>query len=320
MGILDIRPAARGGSKAIIAICGTTGSGKTLTALLIARGMVKSAKEIGFLDTEHKRGSFYADKLDAPFMIADLYPPFSPSRYAAAIREYQEAGVKVLVIDSGSHEWEGEGGCEDIANAAILNGKVMANWKLAKKEHKGFMNVLLHCDMHLIICIRAREKTSFSNPKDPVSLGIQPICEKSFMFEMMASFMVENQGRNQKFIKIPEFLLPAFGDGNGYLGIQTGKKILEWVEKGETPDAEIEKIKSEMLMACENGLEAVLKIWTPLSKTLKTKLESHKNICKESALEYEKQAKQGEQTPAEQLADTKAELEKKGEQTALNLP
>jgi len=105
MGVLNIRPVESGQSKAVIGIAGVSGDGKTYTALLMARGMVNNATEIGFLDTENKRGSLYADILDGKFMIGDLYPPFSPTRYAEAIREFQEAGVKVLVIDSVTHEW-----------------------------------------------------------------------------------------------------------------------------------------------------------------------------------------------------------------------
>ena len=78
MGILNIRPAVRGGSKVILGIAGPSGSGKTYTALQIARGMVSDSSKIGFLDTENKRGSLYADILDGKFMIADLYAPFSP--------------------------------------------------------------------------------------------------------------------------------------------------------------------------------------------------------------------------------------------------
>lgn len=210
MSILNIRPAVRGESKAIIAIAGISGSGKTYTALKIARGMVSHPSKIGFLDTENKRGSLYADILDGPFMIGDLYPPFSPKRYSEAIKEFQAAGVEVLVIDSISHEWEGEGGCDDIANAPLLAGKKMANWVGAKREHKSFMGTLLQCNMNVICCIRAREKTDFKDPNKPVSLGIQPICEKNFMFEMTASMLMENEGRTQKFLKLPSFLQQAF--------------------------------------------------------------------------------------------------------------
>lgn len=320
MGILNIKPVKRGGSKALLAISGPTGSGKTLTALLIARGMVDKPSEIGFLDTEHKRGSFYADKLDGAFMIGDLFPPFSPSRYREAIKEFQEHGVKVLVVDSGSHEWEGEGGCEDIANAPLNAGKKMADWVRAKREHKAFMNTLLHSDMHIIICLRAREKTDFKDPAKPISLGIQPICEKNFMFEMMASIFVENEGKSQKHIKVPNFLKDAFGTGEGYLGIETGRKIIDWINKGEREDPEVAKIKSEMLMACEMGLAGVTAIWNSLTPTMKKKLQEHKDLCKEAALEYEKQAKEANETPQESLSDRMKAGETNAKETVNNLP
>lgn len=292
MGIINIRPAVRGGSKAIIGIAGISGSGKTYTALKIARGMVSSASEIGFLDTENKRGSLYADILDAPFMIADLYPPFSPSRYAAAIKEFQDAGVKVLVIDSVSHEWEGEGGCDDIANAPLKNGKKMANWIGAKREHKAFMNVLLQCDMNIICCIRAREKTDFKDPMKPVSLGLQPVCEKNFMFEMTASLLMENEGKNQTFLKLPSFLKTAFGNGVGYLDEKTGQSLINWINEGEKESPEITRIKSEMLMACESGLSAVVEIWNSLTLEQKKQLQEHKELCKQAAEEYDRQNEQ----------------------------
>ena len=204
MSILNIRQVQKGGSKPIIAIAGTTGSGKTYTALKIARGMVSRPCEIGFLDTENGRGSLYHNIFDEPFQIGDLYAPFSPIRYAQSIKEFVDAGVKVLVIDSGSHEWEGEGGCDDIAQAPLLAGKKMANWVGAKRMHKGFMNAILYSPIPIIICLRAREKTDFTNIDKPRSLGIQPICEKSFMFELFFESRIEG------LLKIKNFTAKEF--------------------------------------------------------------------------------------------------------------
>ena len=298
MSILSIRPAVRGGSKAIIGIGGISGSGKTYTALLLARGMVSKPSEIGFLDTENKRGSLYADILDGQFMIGDLYPPFSPKRYAEAIKEFQDAGVKVLVIDSVSHEWEGEGGCDDIANAKI--GK-MQNWIGAKREHKAFMNTLLQCNMHIICCIRAREKTDFKDPAKPVSLGIQPVCEKNFMFEMTASLLMEEEGKKQKFLKIPSFLKDAFGSGTGYIGKETGKKLIDRINTGEKENPELTKIKSEMLMICEGGLASLEAKWNTLTKEIKKQLLPFMENMKESAKAYDEMALQADETPQDEL-------------------
>lgn len=311
MGIINITPVKSGQSKVLIGIAGVSGSGKTYTALQIARGMVKKPSEIGFLDTENKRGSLYADILDGPFMIGDLYPPFSPSRYIQAIKEFQDHGVKVLVIDSVSHEFEGTGGCDDIANAPKADGteRKVANWIGAKREHKKFMNTLLQCNMNIIVCLRAREKTDFKDPTKPVSLGIQPIQEKNFMFEMTASLLMENEGKKQTFLKLPFFLKDAFvADSNGYLGEKTGKAIIKWLETGEKEDPEIKRLKSEMTMAAESGLDEVVKIWNSLTKPQQKILESHKNICKESAEEYQRQ-----RDDANNLYEEKSVEEKKEE-------
>ncbi len=293
MSVLNIRPVESGQSKAVIGIAGISGSGKTYTAILMARGMVDKPSEIGFLDTENGRGSLYADILDGKFMIGDLYPPFSPTRYAQAIQEFQDAGVKVLVIDSVTHEWEGSGGCDDIANAPKADGtpRKVANWIGAKREHKQFMNVLLQSNMDIICCIRAREKTDFTNPNLPKSLGVQPICEKNFMFEMTASLLMTNEGKNQTFLKIPSFLKPSFGNGQDYLGIETGKKIRTWLSQGEKEDPEITRIKSEALLVCENGVDALTKLWNSLTPEQKKsdKLLKHFGLCKESAKAYDAQ-------------------------------
>lgn len=316
MAILNIRPVVRGGSKVVLGIAGPTGSGKTLTALFIARGMVSKASEIGFLDTENGRGSYYADKLDSKFQIADLYPPFSPLRYSQAIKEFQEAGVKVLVIDSVSHEWEGEGGCDDIAGQK-MGASERDNWIGAKKQHKRFMNTLLQSNMHIICCIRAREKSDFKNPNKPVSIGMQPICEKNFMFEMTASVMIGNQGKTQDPLKIPEFFLEAFGNGKGYIGAETGKKILAWAEGAAKEDPAITKIKSEMLQACEFGLAGVIAIWNSITPVQRKALAAHKEVCKQAAEEYERQAKEAQETPQDTL---RREIAGNGVQVQIDMP
>lgn len=298
MSILNIRKAVRSGSRVVIGIAGQSGEGKTYTALKIARGMVDKPEEIGFLDTENRRGSLYADILDGQFLIGDLYAPFSPQRYADAIKEFQDAGVKVLVIDSGSHEHEGEGGLEDIANAPLLAGKRMADWKKAKSEHKKFMNAMLQSDMHIILCLRAREKTDFKNPKQPVSLGIQPICEKNVLFEMTASMMMFNQGQNQQFIKMPEALRPIFGNGNGYLNESHGKALIDWVNSGEKIDTELESHKNKMQFAASSGTESLKQAWQSMSQSMQQKMEPLKRQYWASAQAFDEMAK--EEAPQEQ--------------------
>lgn len=283
MGILNIREAVRAGSKVVIGIAGPSGSGKTYTALKLARGMVKSPSEIGFLDTENRRGSLYADILDGKFLIGDLFAPFSPDRYRQAIEEFQAAGVKVLVIDSASHEWEGDGGCEEIA----ATGVKVANWKLAKSKHKKFMSGLLQCDMHVIVCIRAREKTSFTNPKEPQSLGMQPICEKNFMFEMTASMMMWNEGLNQQFLKMPEALRSVFGSGDNYLSEAHGEALINWVNSGAVIDKDLEHWRARLQMKTNDGLEKLKAEYLLMPKPIMAKMKEYWPQLEASAKEFD---------------------------------
>jgi hypothetical protein len=289
MSILNIRPAVRAGSKLVLGIAGQSGSGKTLTALYVARGMTDHAGEIGFLDTENRRGSLYANELDGQFLIGDLFYPFSPDRYAVAIKEFQAAGVKVLIVDSVSHEWES--GCMEIAEAPLLRGKKMADWKKTKAEHKKFMTTLLQSDMHIIVCIRAAEKTDFKNPKQPVSLGIQPLCEKNFMFELSASVMMFNEGSYQQHLKIPRDLKEAFGDGQGYLGIETGQQIRAWLDSGNIDD-QLESYRNKMQLASNDGCDALKQAWQAMPEDIQVGLQSVKSVFWASAKAIDEAAAQ----------------------------
>lgn len=299
MAILNIRPAVREGARLVIGLIGTSGSGKTFSALQLAYGLTNGdSSKIGLLDTENRRGSLYADSIRnkdgvaQPFLIADLYAPFSPQRYSQAIKEFQEAGVEVLVVDSGSHEWEGEGGCEDIAD----DGGKVANWKKAKREHKRFMNTLLTCDMHIIICLRAREKTSFKDPKSPQSLGLQPICEKNVPFELTASLMMHDQGLRQDVLKCPADLQSILGRGEGYLTPKDGLNVRRWVDGAAQLDPAIERARNSILSQASEGLSVVDQLWADLPAKIKKSLgDQFIEMVRASASEFDRQASERNQ-------------------------
>lgn len=260
MSVIQIRKAQREGARVVIGIAGVSGSGKTYTAIKLAYGLAGGdGNKVGFLDTENRRGSLYADIVESPFLIGDLYAPFSPARYVEAIREFQAAGVEVLVIDSVSHEWEGTGGCEDIAAAST--NKVIG-WANAKAQHKRFMNLLLQSNMHIIVCIRARDKIDFTDPKNPRPLGVQPVCEKNFMFEMTASLMMRDRGREQDVLKCPSDLVPILGRTSGYITEKDGAALSEWINGAKVLDPTVEKFRNSLQSVTEQGLDALKVAWT----------------------------------------------------------
>lgn len=304
MSVLNIRNAQREGARMVIVLAGPTGCGKTRSALEIAYGLVNYKPElIGFIDTENRRGSLKADVFQkdrktismTPFKIGDLFAPFSPDRYAEAVREFQAAGVKCLIVDSGSHEWEGIGGCQDIAEAGNPR---LPNWNKAKTAHKRFMNILLTCDMHIILCLRAREKAKpekqIINGVEKtvyVDQGMEPITEKNVMFEATISLMMSDGGLTQRVVKMEPELFPILGRGTGYITDVDGEALANWISGGKQLDPDVERQRNILISMAEKGIEALKAEWEATPVKIKTALGvPFLNTCKASAAEFEKQA------------------------------
>lgn len=282
----EIRKAQRQGARLLIQLSGVSGSGKTYTALQLAYGLAgNDAAKVVMIDTENRRGSLYADSLPggAKYGILDFYSPFSPDRYIEAIEAACKAGAEVIVIDSVSHEWESEGGCEWIANQARF-----PDWKLAKRLHKRFVTYMLQCPAHIIACTRAREKVDFSDPKNPRPLGIQPIQEKNFSYEATVSLMMHDQGARQDVLKCPAELLDVLGRGQGYVGAADGSRLRAWVDGAAFVDPAIEHHRGMLLNATESGLQALQAAWLKTPATVRKALgDSFKDQLKASAKAYD---------------------------------
>lgn len=289
MSVINIRKAKREGARMVIALAGISGCGKTYTALQMAFGMTGGdSSKIGLLDTENKRGSLYADTVKnkegevQEFFIGDLDAPFSPQRYTDAVKQFQDAGIEVLIIDSISHEWEGTGGCEEIAKTDPATGqdRRVPQWNKAKYEHKRFMNAMLQSDMHIIVCVRAREKVELvkvNGKTEYNSLGVLPIQEKNFMFEMTASLMLWNNGQQRQVMKCPKDLEPIFGECSqkfheGYLGAKQGYELRQWINGANKIDREIESARNILRSHAEQGVRALQKAWSELAPTAREKL------------------------------------------------
>jgi hypothetical protein len=297
MSVINIREAQREGARLVVGLAGISGSGKTRTALELAFGLANyDSRKVGFIDTENRRGSLYADVLKndkgevQPFLIGDLEPPFSPQRYIDAILAFQKAGVEVLVIDSITHEWEGTGGCEEIATAGNPR---LPDWATAKREHKRFMNTLLQSNMHVIVCVRAREKVQVTkeNGKTVVTpLGIMPVTEKNVMFEMTASLLMWNNGKLQEPMKCPEELIPVLGRGTGYITAADGKALRDWVDGAKALDPEVEAARNSLRTTCEHGMAALQAAWNETSPKIKRALGvPFLDTLKASAKAYDEQ-------------------------------
>ena len=311
--VLEIRRACRAAARLVICFAGISGSGKTRTAIEFAYGLAGyDVDKMGFLDAENKRGELYSDVLkshaekpvEQTWWHGDLRAPFSPARYIDAIKQFEAAGVEVLIIDSATHEWEGDGGAQDIAenNKNPKSGKL--NWAKAKSEHKKFMSALLQSNMHIVVCTRAREKTrEYRDPKDNKmkveSLGIQPIQEKNFMFEMTASVMMFAEGQVQQVMKCPAELQPFLARQQGYITSADGYAVRQWVEGGGKVDQKVEKLRNALVQEAEGGVKHVISCWEKFKPAQQKAVgQAFFETVKASAAEYDDQRRQEEAAAA----------------------
>jgi hypothetical protein len=250
------------------------------------------------LDTENGRGEMYADSpgimaaLPNGFAYLGIDPPFSPVRYVEHLAVMEKEGVNVAVIDSGTHEWEGIGGCNDIAENEKLRG--MPNWSKAKREHKRFMNFLLSTKMHVIVCLRARDKIKIQKDaqgkEQIIPLGIQPIAEKSFVYEMLLSLSLDEKTHVGEGIKVPEGLQGIF-DKPRLLTKADGELIAKWNDGGSKKHEAEEALRRLQIRATEavdSGLAAYEKFFKELSKQERLMLEAFHQGYKQQAEEADK--------------------------------
>lgn len=143
-----------------IAIAGSSRTGKTYTALRVARGIAGPNGRIAAIDTEGKRMSHYSKEFQ--FDVVNMKSPFTPIRFVEAAQAAEAAGYDALVIDSFSLEWSGVGGVlhrydELFEKAGFDQRKSDVCWARAKAPHKAMMNELIQLTIPIIFCLRANE-------------------------------------------------------------------------------------------------------------------------------------------------------------------
>jgi hypothetical protein len=146
--------------KVRMALAGVSGSGKTLTALKLATAL-SDGKPFAVIDTEHGRAQLYTEEPGVgAFDTLSLGAPFSPDRYIACLRAAEQAGYGAVVVDSGSHEWFGEGGILDIVDAAARNikGNSYMAWKTGTPVHQKFLDSFLQSTAHCIVTFRSKQE------------------------------------------------------------------------------------------------------------------------------------------------------------------
>lgn len=244
----EFRDAVRQDVPLLILLAGGTGSGKTESALRLATGL-SGGEPFSVIDTENGRALHKAD--DYKFRHTALEEPFTPERYAEAIKAADGTGAKVIVVDSGSHEYDGIGGVLEIQMGEFermgkREGARMASWIEPKRRHKLYVRELLRTRAHVILCHRAEDKIEVGKdeagktifrPKESYigAEGWIPICEKRLPFEATISLLLtQDRPGVPKPIKL-EGRLAGLVPLDAPLSEEVGVALAEWARGGTTP-------------------------------------------------------------------------------------
>lgn len=226
------KKAERKQAKLRLALSGPSGSGKTTGALLIAKGI---GGKIAVLDTERGSASLCADLCD--FDVVELGPPYTPESYINIIREAERAGYSTLIVDSITHEWNGQGGILEIVDNVAkskFRGNSYAAWNEGTPRHQKFIDAMLASSMHIIATMRSKAvyvETEKGNGKKTIEKqGSAPQQRDGLEYEFTAVLDLSVDGNLASASKDRTRL---FRDPF-VISEETGRTLLDWLNSGKS--------------------------------------------------------------------------------------
>lgn len=199
---LEIKPAIKHKAKGRIALVGPGGSGKSLTALRIARLLAGAQGRILAVDTEKGTLSKYAVSKRQPepdnqfvfaFDVIELRDSYSIGHWRACHQKATQNKYDVMLTDSFSHFWFGKGGALEFVDEKTKAAKAakrdnMDGWKELKPHETAMLEELTGSPCHIICTMRT--KNEYEQVKDPTTgrmkrekVGLAPVQRENFDYE-----------------------------------------------------------------------------------------------------------------------------------------
>jgi hypothetical protein len=196
-----------------VGLTGGTNSGKSFSALRLARGIAGPNGKIACIDTEGGRLLHLREYFD--FNWDMMSPPFHPAIFAEGVKQAEGGDYNVVLIDSFSQAWSGLGGTLDqheqnLANMwerakarpdnrrseyQVREAGNMAAWIKPKAEWKNMVYALLQRRIPIIFSIRGEETVKPGESGKPPTKIFKAVCEKSFPFEITVSFRLKTEAK-----------------------------------------------------------------------------------------------------------------------------
>lgn len=233
-----------------LALYGPSKSGKTYSALMIARGVAGSDGRIAVLDTEGGSSRMYADDVPGGYSVLAMGAPYTPQRFVQGIATAIEHGYDCLIIDGVSQAWEGAGGVQEIVDRASTgsNKNKWAGWAVGTPEHQRLVAAIAACPIHLVATMRVKTEWVVGADNKPEKVGLKPVQRDGFEYEFTFVGLVD---RSHDIVfeargSFDGIRLPAIGTtdamGDDRMAetraqlIKFGEEIAAWLDVPDTID------------------------------------------------------------------------------------
>lgn len=219
---MQLRQSQRKQAKIKMALQGSAGAGKTMSALLLAKGLTNNnLQKVAVIDTENGSADLYSHI--GNYNVLTLQPPFSPEQYIKAIDVCVAEGMEVIIIDSISHCWDFL-----LDYHSKLAGNSFTNWNKVTPRQKAFVDKILQSPVHIISTMRTKQDYVLNQKNGkfvPEKVGLKAIQRDGVEYEFTIVFDIDSKhfarsskDRTNLFSGRPEFMINS----------ATGKRILDW--------------------------------------------------------------------------------------------
>jgi hypothetical protein len=228
--MLQLKKATRKQVKLRLNISAPSGAGKTMSALLMAKGICQDWTKVAVIDTENGSASLYSHLGD--FNVIDLTPPFTPEKYIEALQTCISAGMEVVIIDSTTHEWACLIDENELLAQSKFRGNTWSAWSQTTPRHDKFINSILHSPVHVITCTRSKMETIMGDDKKVKKVGMKDVQREGWEYELTVSLNID---RDTHFANPSKDRTNLFEGKNPFLITEeTGRQIAEWCNSGES--------------------------------------------------------------------------------------
>lgn len=248
---MELKKATRKQVKLRLNLSAPSGAGKTMSALLMAKGLVGTWDKIAVIDTENGSASLYSHLGD--FNVVDLQAPFTPEKYTEALNACVKAGIECIIIDSSSHEWNCLLEENEILAQTAFRGNTWSAWSKTTPRHDRFVQSVLHCPAHVITCTRSKMETVMGEGKKVHKVGMKDVQREGWEYELTVSLNIDrdthlatpSKDRTNLFEGKQPFLISE----------ETGQAIKKWCDSGVATKPELSAVFFENMINSINNAQ-----------------------------------------------------------------